>query len=919
MKLVPVTLIAFSLLIAACGESRMSDKKSVASDAIPNPVKNPVIETFDLPNGLKVFMVVDKSAPLVAVDINYQVGSRNEKPGKTGFAHLFEHMMFQGSKHYDDDYFKPLQDIGGQVNGATSTDRTRYWEIVPSAWLERALWLESDRMAYLLDAMTQERLDNQKSVVSNERRQNYDNRPYGTVWEKMAAALYPPQHPYSWLTIGSLADINAATRDDVVDFFKTYYTPNNATMAIVGDIDIQATRDLVTRYFGAIPPGPAVSAVGHWPVRLQSDIVLDIKDRVQLPRTYITWPTVGYFDRDEAGLDVFGMILGGGRTSRLYQELVYKRQIAQDAMAGQRSSQIAGVFDIMLTPRPGVNPIDLERAALEVLDEMLKHGITDEELSRARTSIASSFVRDMENIGGFGGLADRINAYYHMLGRPDGFADDLQRYLDLDRAQVTSSAARYLSGGKVTAHVVPAGENSPTGPDVADRTALPGKGADRVFDLPDRQVFELDNGLQVVLVQQSRVPLVGFDLIVPGGNGLDPAGREGLASLTAAMLSEGCADMDSETFAKRVESLGATLNADADVDCWFVGGSSVTTTFGDLLDLAFKMVSAPTMAPEELERQRAERLTRLTQLLDMPQYTAMVAAQRAIFGDHPYGRPSAGTPASVRSITVDDVRKTWADWFQPKNAILIVVGDIDRETLQRYLGDTASGWKNDGDVPDAHLQPPTPMSASVNVVDMPGAQQSVIIVGGPGPGRRGADVATLNVLNSSIGGKFVSRLNLNLREDKGYTYGARSIFDMHGAGGMFYASTSVATDVTGPAAAEIIRELTEIRSTRPVGPEELKYSKDAIINGYSQRFSSIEKVASELLETYLYGLGADDIELYPSQVAAVTADDVTAAAIKYLVPDYLSITIAGDASKVVPQLESLNLPTPIKVIPRTEP
>ncbi|HOA13570.1 MAG TPA: pitrilysin family protein [Myxococcota bacterium] len=919
MKSVIVSGVAFSLLFAACGETKMKDEKSGASEVTVNPVKNPAIETFDLPNGLKVFMVVDKSAPLVAVDINYHVGSRNERPGKTGFAHLFEHMMFQGSKHYDDDYFKPLQDVGGQVNGATSTDRTRYWEIVPSAWLERALWLESDRMAYLLDAMTQERLDNQKSVVSNERRQNYDNRPYGTVWEKMAAALYPPQHPYSWLTIGSLADINAATREDVAEFFKTWYTPNNATLAIVGDIDIQATKELVTKYFGAIPPGPAVSAVGKWPVRLESDIVLDIKDRVQLPRTYITWPTVGFFDADEAALDVFGMVFGGGRTSRLYQDLVYTRQIAQDAMAGQRSSQIAGVFDIMLTPRPGVDPLELEKAALEILDEMLKNGITEDEMSRARTSIASSFIRDMENIGGFGGLADRINAYQHMLGRPDGFAADLQRYLDLDRGDVTRVAARYLSGARVIARVLPAGENAPTGPDAADRTALPGKGTDRAFDLPDRQVFELENGLQVVLVQQSRVPLVGFDLIVPGGNGLDPAGREGLASLTAAMLSEGCADMDSETFAKRIEALGASLNADADVDCWFVGGSAVTTTFRDLLDLAFKMVSAPTMDPAELERQRAERLTRLTQLLDMPQYTAMVAAQRAVYGDHPYGRPSAGTPESVKAITIQDVRATWADWFQPKNAVLIVVGDIDRDTLARYLNETASAWKNDGEVPDARLAPSKPVAATVNVVDMPGAHQSVIIVGGPAPARRGTDVATLNVLNSTIGGKFVSRLNLNLREDKGYTYGARSAFEMHGWGGMFQASASVATDVTGAATAEILRELNEIGSTRPVTPEELKYSVDAIVNGYSQRFSSIEKVASELLETYLYGLGADDIELYPSQVATVTTDQVTAAARTHLAPEYLSITIAGDAGKVVPQLRQILGDRPINIIKRTTP
>jgi len=906
-------VIIAACFVVACGEEMKKEQEAPVK--LENPLKEPVIEHFQLDNGLKVFMVVDRTAPLVAVDVNYHVGSKNEKPGSTGFAHLFEHMMFQGSQHYDDDYFKPLQDIGGQVNGATSTDRTRYWEIVPSPYLERALWLESDRMGYLLPAMTQERLDNQKSVVQNERRQNYDNRPYGTAWEKMAGVMYPPNHPYSWLTIGSMKDIGAATLDDVSQFFKTWYTPNNATIAIVGDIDVERTKALVAKYFGAIPPGPAVAGVGRWQPKVGSDIVLDLTDRVQLPRNWVSWPTVPIFDADEAALDVFGQILGGGRTSRLYQELIYKRQIAQDAIAGQRSSQIAGAFDIVLTPRPGVAPIDLENAALDVLRDMLETGVTQEELDRIKTQISSEFVRGMENIGGFGGLADRINSYQHYLGRPDGFRADLQRYLDLTTDDVVAAGRRHLAGGKITARITSAGELSAAAQDQADRTGLPGRGAERPFDLPDRRTFELDNGLKVVVVTQDRLPLVGMALVVPGGAAADPAGRLGLASLVADLLSEGAGDRDATTFAEAVEATGGLLEAGVDSDSWYVSASVLKSSLPAMLGLMNDMVTHPMLPAEELERQRAERLTRLTQSLDMPMYNASVAAIRSIFGDHPYGHPQLGTTADVKAITIDDVRGLYGKWFSPADSVLIVAGDVTPEEMRAMLTGTLDGWKAVSGLPP-RVPKPERMPRTFTIVDMPGAEQSVVLVAAPGPARAIDDIAAIDVLNTAEGGSFVSRLNLNLREDKGYTYGARTVFDMKLAGGVIYATAQVQNEVTGATITEMLKELVEIGTTRPLTQEELRYARDSIINGYAGRFATIDKIASELIDTYVHNLPADAVETYPSEVAAVSVQDVTDVAARWFAADALSIVVAGDAAKIMPQLAALGLDVPVKVVDR---
>lgn len=878
--------------------------------AMENPIQAQPIRTERLSNGLTVFLLEDHSVPLVAIDVNYQVGSKNERPGRTGFAHLFEHLMFQGSKHYDDDYFKPLQDIGGQVNGATSTDRTRYWEVVPAGYLERALWLEADRMGFLLEATTQERLDNQRSVVKNERRQNYDNRPYGTVWERLLTVLYPPNHPYSWPTIGSMEDLEAATLDDVKDFFRTYYAPNNASIALVGDFDPDAAMALIERHFGAIPPGPPVSRVAEWVPVLSADVLLEVQDRVQLPRTYRAWHTVPLYHGDDAALDAFAQIVGGGKTSRLYLELVHQKQIAQDASTYHMSSQLAGVLMMVLTPRPGNALEDVERAAERILRLAAEKGVTREELDRVKTTVLADYVRGMQNIGGFGGIADRINAYHHHLGEPDRFRWDLQRYLDLTPDQVNRAARAYLARASATARVRPlptlAASTSPEATGL-DRAVMPGKGPESAFRLPTRHAFRLDNGLRVIRVEDRRLPLASAVLIVPGGSASDPANLPGLASLTTSLMEEGAAGKSSQELAEALEKLGATLDVRTSTDAAVVSLSTLTSTLDQAFGLMADVVTRPDFPPDELERQRVRRRVQLKQVQDQPGTVALVVAQRAVFGDHPYAAPGFGTPDAVEAITREDIVGWWRRTFVPGHATLLVVGDVGEDALRRSLDRTLGAWAA-GPIPDLALPRPVEGTGrTVYLVDRPGAVQSNLVVAELGTDRLTPDYAALDVLNTALGGAFVSRLNLNLREDKGYTYGARTRFEFGKVPGAFAASAPVQTEVTGPAIVEMIKEIQEIGSTRPLAGDELRYAVDSIVNGYARRFATANQVAGELVDVYLYGLPDDAPERYPAQVAAITSDDVARAARTHVRPEALSIVVVGDREKVLPVLRELDL------------
>lgn len=876
-------------------------------------------ESYLLANGLTVVLAPRPGVPLVAVNINYRVGSKDERPGRTGLAHLFEHLMFQGSKHFNDDYFKALQDVGGAVNGATNPDRTRYWELLPSAYLERALWLESDRMGFFLDGLTPERLDNQRSVVLNERRQNYDNRPYGLVWEKLLALLYPPHHPYHWPTIGFAADIAAATLEQAREFFLTHYGPNNSSLCIVGDIQLDATKELVEKYFDPLPPGPPTLQLARWvPPSPASEVSLALEDRVQLPRTYLAWPTVPLYDPDDAALDAFAHILGQGRTSRLYRRLVYELGIAQEATAAHWSQQLAGAFTVVLTPRPGHSLERVEGEARRVLEELQEHGPTADELQRVAAVSASRLTRSLQSVGGFDGLSDRLNHYLHYLGEPDRFRWDLQRTLELTPEVVRQAGRRYLGEGRVAVRVRPrprlAGTPSPV---ALDRAVMPGPGIRRPLSLPSPRRLTLPNGLEVLHAERGDVPILAAVLVVRGGAVNDPPELPGLAALTAAVLPEGAGERDALAMAEALERCGAHLEVAPGPDATFLTLSALSAHAGEALALLADVAARPHLAAEEVERQRVRRLVQLRQLLDQPDYLARAAARQALFGQHPYGRPTLGTPAGVGRAGVDEVRVMWTHLFAPGNATLVVVGDIAVEELERVLDATLAGWAGEARVIEP---PPTPLPTprAVSLVDRPGAPQSVACVSLPGPARATPHHPALEVLNTAFGGQFVSRLNLNLREEKGYTYGIRSHFAYRRWAGEWVIATQVETRVAAAALREILNELEALAGARPLTAEEVAYASGSLINGHPRGFETPAQVARALAEVALHGLPEGTLESFPARVAEVTPAQLAELAADIARPSVAAIAIVGDRAALEADLAALEVGPVVAVDPQTD-
>ena len=523
------------------------------------------IETFTLPNGLNVILHEDHDLPVVAVDVWYHVGSKNEKPGRTGFAHLFEHMMFQGSEHHDTDYFLPLQRIGGRVNGSTTEDRTNYWENVPSDQLELALWLESDRMGWLLPSMTQERLDNQRDVVKNEKRQG-ENNPYALVRQLLPPLLYPEGHPYHWTVIGSMDDLSAASLEDVKDFFRLYYAPNNASLCIAGDFDPAVARSLVEKYFGPIPAGQPVERVEAWVPALDGEHRALAEDKVDLARLYLTWHSPGYFQPGEADLDLLATILADGKNSRLYRALVHDRELAQDVRAFQSSSEICGSFDIQVTARPDVSLEAIEAAVDAELAKVREKGVTKDEVALAQSTYETGFVRRLQRVGGFGGIADLLNDYYTFAGDPDYLQKDMARYRAVTPASVRDWAQRtLLPHQRVVIGVVPQGTLKATD-DVADRNDLPTSSGALNFTPPVVETATLDNGLEVALVHKTGLPLVGVALAVKSGWSSDPGAKPGTAAMTADLLDEGTKRHDALGLANAARALGADIRTRSSFD-----------------------------------------------------------------------------------------------------------------------------------------------------------------------------------------------------------------------------------------------------------------------------------------------------------------------------------------------------------------
>jgi zinc protease len=868
-------------------------------------------EKYELPNGLDVILHEDHTIPVVAVNVWYHVGSKNEKPGRTGFAHLFEHMMLQGSEHHDGDYFVPIEKIGGETNASTSADRTNYWENVPSNYLELALWLEADRMGFLLPAMTQEKLDNQRDVVKNERRQGLENEPYGKVREVALPLLYPEAHPYSWPVIGSMRDLSAASLEDVQEFFRQYYSPNNASLCIAGDFDPAVAKRLVEKYFASIPPGPPVDRLEEWVPSLTGVTRARVEDNVNLPRLYVIWHTPPYYKPGDAELDLLANVLSSGKTSRLYRALVYEAEIAQDVAAYQASQELGSAFYVVVTAREGHSLEEIEQAVDRELARVIRDGITADELRAAKTSWEAWFVRNLQEVGGFSGRADRLNAYNVHLGDPDRLEWDVNRYRRPTAEDVRATAERYLDPNRrVILHAVPHGSPVASAETSVDRTVTPEPAAAPVFAPPTVQRAALSNGLQLLVVEDRRLPLVQARLLLRSGWSADPPDRFGAASLTAELLDEGTRSRTALAISEEAKRLGAELSTHSTFDVSTVNVNVLRQNLTDGLALMADVVMNPTFEETELERQRKLYLGRIQQEEKEPFTAALKTHLALLYGKtHPYGQPytGSGTVESIGSITRDDLLRYYAANYVPNNAALILVGDITLEEA-RSAGERAfKSWKP-GTVVEKEVPEPAPLTATrIVIVDRPGAAQSVIVVGGLGVRRTDADYLPFDVMNNAFGGQFTSRINMNLRESKGYTYGAFSFFfDTRGVG-PFTLVAPVQTDHTVDALTEIVKEIRDVVGDRPLSDVELMDSKSNLIKGFPQGFETLGSTAYQVGQLVTYDLPQDEWTSYAARVAAVDGGQATLAAKRHLNPDALLVVVLGDREKIEAGIRALEL------------
>ncbi|MGI5130016.1 M16 family metallopeptidase [Pseudonocardia sp. CA-107938] len=901
-----------TIVVAACS-APAPDRPSAGVDL--------KFEKYTLANGLEVILRRDPAIPTAAVNLWYHVGPANEAPGRTGFAHLFEHMMFRGSGHTPRDSWDALlEPVGGtDINATTAYDRTNYFETVPPNALERALWMESDRMGFLLDKLDQERLTNEQSAVRNERRQNRETPPYALSDEAMTQLLFPAGHPYHASIIGSHADIQAATLTDVRDFFTKYYVPNNASLAIVGDIDVTATKAMIEKYFGSIPRGADVPKPQVEVPRHTQEQRLTVTDQVELPAVTMGWVTPPAYAPGDAEAGVAAAALGGGRTSRLYDALVQRTRIAQHVSAGQESRAYGSRFTISAVAAPGHTVEELEAAIQRELDALAADGPTDVELNAVRTGLEAGQVFALEDPAG---VADRLNHYNQYVGDPGYLAKDRQRYVDVDRGAVQRFVAEQLTKDKrVVVQTVPgekvlppdppapaAGPAPVTEPVVSAepwRNAVPEPGPAAAPVLPAAQRFVLDNGLPVYLVEDHDLPLASARLVTRWGSSAEPADKAGLAAFAADMLTKGTTTRDELSIARQEEALGASLTSSADSERSAVGVAALTPRIGEAMALMADVVRAPAFPQEEIDRLREQQLVALDQQRDDADAVAATVVDRELYGpQHPDGRTSADQRKALPSFTQEDLRRYHERAFSPGNSALILAGDLTEEKARTLATEHFGTWSGAGGQPPV-AGPPVPAPERVFVVDKPGAGQSTVILAQPGTTRSDPSLPTLETMNEVLGGGS-GRLYRNLRERHGYAYGADSSIGAGRGVALTRLGASVQTEATGPAIREMLDEVAAIRDA-PVTVEELTKAKELTLRALPAQFASRDGRTGVLADLFVYDLPPDHFQKLPAAIAAIDADAVQAAARAHLRPDEMKVVVVGDRARIDAQLAGLGL------------
>ncbi|PTQ10742.1 peptidase M16 [Sphingomonas oleivorans] len=887
---------------------------------------------FMLKNGLRVVVHTDRKAPIVAVSVWYHVGSKDEPKGKTGFAHLFEHLMFNGSENAPGDFFEPLKRIGAtNLNGTTSFDRTNYFETVPTPALETALFLESDRMGHLLGAVTQQTLDNQRGVVQNEKRQG-DNQPYGLVRYALFEGLFPEDHPYRHATIGSMADLDAASLDDVKNWFRAKYGPNNAVLVLAGDIDVETAKPLVEKYFGDIASGPTVPRIPAPVPTLAAPKSETLHDRVATTRIYRAWTVPGLADPDRVPLSVGAAVLGGLSSSRLDNILVRQEKIAVAVSAGTSPFESVGLFQISADVKPGVDPAFVSRRLDEIVAQYLKEGPTADEVQRVVTSQVAGEIAGLEAIGGFGGKAVALAQGALYFDDPGRYKKDLAAYAAVTPAAARAALAKWIGRPAYQLTVAPgergayeeakkADEAKPAAPPVPDqpqakpaprKVTMPEVGKIPDFDFPDVERTKLSNGIGIIYARRAAVPMTRVQLSFDAGNAADPKDRLGTQSLMLALLDEGTKGRSSVEIAEAQERLGASIGASASMDRTSIGLSALTPNLAPSLDLLADIARNPAFAPAEVERLRGQQLARIAQEMAQPQGLALRALPPLLYGEaHPYGAPFTGTgdPAVVAKLTRDELIAFHRRWLRPDNLTILVVSDAPLADLVPLLERNFGDWAASGPRGTKDFAVATPaVTPRILLIDRPGSPQSLILGGALLPVKGRDELLPLLAANEVLGGDFLSRLNMDLRESKGWAYGASSSVSRVAETVPFIVSAPVQADRTGASIAAMVADIGEFVTSKGVTQAERDRTITGNVRELPGGFETASAVLSGMQNNMLYDRPDDYYDGLADRYRALGAADLDRAARAAFDPGRLIWVVVGDAKTVRPQLDALKLP-----------
>ncbi|MEK6675571.1 MAG: pitrilysin family protein [Planctomycetota bacterium] len=882
----------------------------IAASSVASFAQDVPHEKYKLPNGMTVILHEDHSLPTAAINLWYHVGSKDEPVRRSGFAHLFEHLMFMGTERVPGNQFDVLMETGGGSNNATtSSDRTNYFSSGPAQLLPTLLWLDADRLEDLGRTMDQEKLDKQRDVVRNERRQSYENRPYGKSELVIQEMMYPPGHPYHIPVIGTHEDLEAANVADVKDFFATNYVPNNASLCVTGDFDPAKIKPLIAGLFGTIPPGHEPPHAAAAPVKLDQVKRATMLDKVQLPMVAMCFHSPSSYQEGDAEMDLVAAVLTQGKTSRLYKRLIYDDKIAVDVSAYQDSNQLGSMFRVDVLAKPDADLAQIEKAVDEEIAKLVEKGPTPDELEQRKATIELTMLEGLQQIEA---KADQLNEYEYYWGEPNSFKRDLDRYRNATVEKVQRWAKNVLTpNARVVMRVLPEMPERESTP----RDEKPSSLAAGPFKLPAPELSKLANGVPVLIWKKSELPLVEILVNFRTGGILSDNTTAGLVYLTASMLDEGAGDLNALQFGDKMQSLGAEFSASADHDSVQVTLTVLKRNFEPAAGLMADAIRKPRFDAPEWDRVKRLHLEELKEQDDQPTIVASRVATRMLFGDaHPYGRPVVGIPETVEKFSLDDIKTKYKALVRPELMSVLIAGDITpgeaKSALERMFGDWKAGEKPA--LPTAEFSVPKRQELQVVLFDRPESVQTVVQFIMPGPKFTDPQRVKYRLLNTILGGSFTSRLVQNLREEHGYTYGARSGFNMRPTTGYMTASSSVRADVTGESIQEFFNELKGIRGG-DVSDEETEKARETLRTDVIQSFAGLGGILNEAATRLAAGLTFDTLNDDLKAIQATKTTDLNQLAKPAIPLENGLLILVGDKKTVLEEIKDLGLPKPIEV------